>query len=231
MDGFTVAERILSSEGMRGVTVLMLTSAERSNDVRRCRELGLAAYLVKPVTQKELRSTLLRVLSGASAAGTAGIDKRVPIADSPLRILLAEDNAVNQKVAVAMLSRLGHHVVVAPDGQAAIDAYRREVFDIILMDVQMPVVSGYDATRAIRAIERTAGTRVPIIAMTARAMKGDRETCLEAGMDDYLSKPIHRQLVVEVIRRTLQSSASLSKRSDLEEPAAVELASGDGEVP
>jgi two-component system, sensor histidine kinase and response regulator len=231
MDGFTVAERILSGEGMRGVTVLMLTSAERSNDVRRCRELGLAAYLVKPVTQNELRTTLLRVLSGAPVAGVVSVDTRAPISDSPLRILLAEDNAVNQKVAVAMLSRLGHHVVVAPDGQAAIDAYRREVFDVILMDVQMPVLSGYDATRAIRAIERTAGTHVPIIAMTARAMKGDRETCLEAGMDDYLSKPIHRQLVMEVIRRTIQSSGSLSRPSDLDHAAALELATGDGEVP
>ena len=113
---------------------------------------------------------------------------------------------VNQKVAVSLLSRLGHEVTVAPDGQAAVDAYRRQPFDLILMDVQMPVLSGYDATRAIRQIEQTTGTHIPIVAMTARAMKGDRERCLEAGMDDYLSKPIHGKRVMEVIRRALSPS-------------------------
>ena len=124
-----------------------------------------------------------------------------------LRILLAEDNVVNQKVAVSLLSRLGHVVTVAANGQLAIDAYRSQTFDLILMDVQMPVLSGFDATAAIREIERHTGAHVPIVAMTARAMKGDRERCLQAGMDDYMSKPIQGQHVMEVIWRTLSSSA------------------------
>jgi signal transduction histidine kinase/CheY-like chemotaxis protein len=231
MDGFTVAERILSAAGLGSITILMLTSAERSSDVRQCRELGLAAYLVKPVAQRELRATVIKVLSGSPAVPVvATIDKRAPISDTPLRILLAEDNAVNQKVAVSLLSRLGHQVIVAADGQAAIDAYRRQVFDVILMDVQMPLVSGYDATRAIREIERTTGAHVPIIAMTARAMKGDRETCLQAGMDDYLSKPIHGQLVMEVIRRTLGTSPSSPAAAVLDQATALELVGGDHEA-
>ena len=119
IDGFMVAERIRGNPGLRDVTILMLTSAERSSDVRRCRELGLAAYLVKPVTQKELRATVVKVLVGrADAASRPALESSEPTSDRPLRILLAEDNAVNQKVAVSLLSRLGHEVTVAPDGQA-----------------------------------------------------------------------------------------------------------------
>ena len=124
IDGFMVAERIRANPGLRDMTVLMLTSAERSSDVRRCRELGLAAYLVKPVTQKELRATVVKVLAGTPALVSRprrGRASRRPT--RPLRILLAEDNVVNQKVAVSLLSRLGHEVTVAPTGQAAIDAY------------------------------------------------------------------------------------------------------------
>ena len=206
IDGFMVAERIRGNPGLRDVTILMLTSAQRSSDVRRCRELGLAAYLVKPVTQKELRAIVIKVLSNTPALVTSRLEVSEPPPDRTLRILLAEDNVVNQKVAVSLLSRLGHEVTVAPDGQVAIDAYRRQTFDLILMDVQMPVLSGYDATRAIREIEQTTGTHIPIVAMTARAMKGDRESCLDAGMDDYMSKPIQGKLLMEVIRRALSAS-------------------------
>ena len=233
IDGFMVAERIRGNPGVRDVTVLMLTSAERSSDVRRCRELGLAAYLVKPVTQKELRATIVKVLSGAPMLVTPKRDATEPILDPPLRILLAEDNVVNQKVGIALLSRFGHTVTVAPNGQAAIDAYRREPFDLILMDVQMPILSGYDATRAIRKIEQTTGTHIPIIAMTARAMKGDRESCLEAGMDDYMTKPIQAKLVVEVIRRAIPAPA-LSRLTHvgpgIDGAIALELVGGDVEA-
>ena len=125
IDGFMVAERIRDNPLLRDVTILMLTSAERSSDVRRSRELGLAAYLVKPVTQKELRATIVKVLSGTPALVAARASSATePTSDRPLRILLAEDNVVNQKVAVSLLSRLGHEVTVAPDGQAAVDAYQ-----------------------------------------------------------------------------------------------------------
>jgi two-component system, sensor histidine kinase and response regulator len=233
LDGFMVAERIHGNPGVQGVTILMLTSAERSSDIRRCRELGLAAYLVKPVMQKELRATVIQVLAGTSGLGERRLKVAAPEPELPLRILLAEDNVVNQRVAVSLLSRLGHEVTVAPDGRAAIEAYRGQGFDLILMDVQMPVLSGYDATRAIRQLEQATGTRIPIIAMTARVMKGDRERCLEAGMDDYLSKPIQGKLVMEVIRRTLSALSPLPGAAGapgINETTALELMGGDRET-
>jgi signal transduction histidine kinase/CheY-like chemotaxis protein len=235
IDGFMVAERIRGNPGLREVTILMLTSAERSSDVRRCRELGLAAYLIKPVTQKELRSTLGTVLAGGPALITARVEVKPAISEQPLRILLAEDNVVNQKVAVSLLSRLGHELTVAPNGQAALDAYRSQTFDVILMDVEMPVMSGYEATRAIRILEATTGAHMPIVAMTARAMKGDRERCLEAGMDDYLSKPIQGKLVMEAIRRTLSPSPHTSPApardtAAIDEATALALVGGDQEA-
>jgi two-component system, sensor histidine kinase and response regulator len=232
IDGFMVAEQIRGNPGLRDSTILMLTSADRSSDMRRCRELGLAAYLVKPITQKELRSTVVSVLSGTPTTLTPELDMSEPTFDRSLRILLAEDNVVNQRVAVSLLSRLGHEVTVAPDGQVGIEMYRRQPFDLILMDVQMPVLSGYDATRAIRQIEQTTGTHVPIIAMTARAMKGDRERCLEAGMDDYVSKPIHRRVMMDVIRRTLSPSPSPDgpEAPAIDDAIALELVGGDAEA-
>ena len=167
--------------------ILMLTSADRSGDARRCREMGLSAYLIKPITQKELRASLIAALSGVQARATA-ITPRVQTSRGPLRILLAEDNLVNQKVAVTLLAKLGHTVRVVDDGRAAVDAFKREAFDVILMDVQMPEMSGLEATAAIRQIEAGSGARIPIIAMTARAMKQDRDECLRAGMDEYLVK-------------------------------------------
>ena len=230
MDGFMVAERIHEHPGMGGVTVLMLTSAERSSDISRCRELGLAAYLIKPVTQKELRATIVRVLSGTPSLVVPAVETRAVAAERPLRILLAEENVVNQKVAVSLLSRLGHEVMVAPDGKAAVDAYRRHSFDVILMDVQMPLLSGFDATRVIREAEQASGTHVPIVAMTARAMKGDRERCLEAGMDDYISKPVQAREMMEIIWRTLARSPATPLTAAFDEAVALELVGGDEDV-
>jgi two-component system, sensor histidine kinase and response regulator len=232
MDGFMVAERILGTPEVRDVTILMLTSAERSSDVKRCRELGLAAYLVKPVMQKELRATVLKVLAGTPLLVVPRPEVSEPIPDRLLRILLAEDNVVNQKVAVSLLSRLGHEVVVASNGAAAVDAFRQQTFDLILMDVEMPIMSGYDATSRIREIEQTTGMRIPIVAMTARAMKGDRERCLDAGMDDYMSKPIQGSHVMEVIRRSL-SPATIGPEGPapfIDDTAALALVGGDRET-
>ena len=230
VDGFSVAERIRATPGLRDSTILMLTSADRTSDMRRCRELGLAAYIVKPVTQKELRNTVVKALSGRPAFASPWREVLERTSDRPLRILLAEDNVVNQKVAMSLLSRLGHDVTMAADGQAGIDLYRRQPFDLILMDVQMPILSGYDATRAIRQIERTTGTHIPIVAMTARAMTGDRERCLDAGMDDYMSKPIQRKQIIDVIRRTSAPGAGAraeAARLPIDDVIALELVGGD----
>jgi PAS domain S-box-containing protein len=192
MDGFALAERIGRDPGLVGATLMMLSSADRREDAARCRALGVAAYLTKPIRQ----STLLDAIM--SALGAAATVEDRPAAVRPvgrpcargLRVLLAEDNAVNQRLAVAVLEKRGHHVVVVGSGREALAALDREPFDAVLMDVQMPEMDGYEATAAIRAREAATGRHTPIIAMTAHAMKGDREHCLAAGMDGYVSKPL-----------------------------------------
>ena len=140
----------------------------------------------------------------------------IPVGDPgrPLRILLAEDHPVNQKLAVCLLEKRGHTVVIAADGEAAVDAAGRERFDLVLMDIQMPRLSGLEATAAIRAREQDAGAHVPIIAMTAHAMQGDRERCLEAGMDAYLSKPLLPALLFETIQAVVTAGAEADSTPD-----------------
>ena len=199
LDGFDVAERIRQQQTLAGATIMMLTSSGRYGDSSRCRELGVAAYVTKPITP----SDLLRAIHGAlerpdadlftaPAHGLAGCPRR-------LRVLLAEDNRVNQRVAMGLLGRRGHTVVVARNGREAISALEHETFDVVLMDVQMPEVGGFEATGAIRAREREKGGHVRIVAMTAHAMQGDREECLAAGMDDYLAKPAESRVLFAVI--------------------------------
>jgi CheY-like chemotaxis protein len=193
MDGFDVAEQIAMRPDLAGATIMMLTSSGRYGDVGRCRALGIAAYLTKPVGADDLYAAIGRVLQGGPKAIAA-----VHLADAPpaaarsrpLRILLAEDNVVNQRVAVGMLSARGHRITVATNGVEALAALAVGTFDLVLMDVQMPVMGGLEATAEIRRRERESGTRTRIVAMTAHAMRGDRDRCLAAGMDDYLSKPI-----------------------------------------
>ncbi len=199
VDGFALAEQVRREPDLTGATIMMLTSVCHPLDAARCRELGLAAYLIKPVKQSEL----LRAIRAALA--TASLVKRTPppliapsrrLALTPecggsLRILLAEDNTVNQRVATRMLEKSGHTVLVAENGKKALELLDREQVDLVLMDVQMPVMDGLEATALIRQRENGKGRRLPIIALTAHAMKGDRERCLAAGMDGYLAKPIH----------------------------------------
>jgi two-component system, sensor histidine kinase and response regulator len=193
MDGFTVAMHMQQDPALAGTTILMLSSADLAGDTARCREVGIARHLMKPITQAELWDAILTALGGAAptpAALPTISPLTEPSADGPLHILLAEDNRVNQRVALRTLEKQGHTVVVVGDGQAALTALAQAPFDLVLMDIQMPVLDGLAATAAIRAQERTQGTHVPIIAMTAHAMRGDRERCLAAGMDGYVTKPL-----------------------------------------
>ena len=193
LDGFSVAAEIGSRAELAGATIMMLTSSGHYGDSARCRELGIAAYLTKPVAQPDLLDSISAVLQGRDRWGGPIVD-RAALATTKVRVLLAEDNLVNCAVAVGLLTRRGHEVVVAANGLEAIEAIGRESFDVVLMDMQMPVMGGLEATARIRERERQSGThaRVRIVALTAHAMQGDRERCLEAGMDGYLAKPIDR---------------------------------------
>jgi CheY-like chemotaxis protein len=220
MDGFTLAERIKHDPALAGATIMMLTSAGQRGDAARCRELGVSAYLTKPIRQSELLNAIVTVLAQPSARrDRPSLVTRHSLREKrrPLRILLAEDNAVNQKLAVRLLEKHGHTVIVAGDGRealATLEKFSFDGFDLVLMDVQMPEMDGYKATAAIRERETATGKHLPIVAMTARAMKGDRERCLEAGMDEYISKPIEVEQLLAVIEGSVP--LSLKSRQPLE---------------
>jgi two-component system sensor histidine kinase/response regulator len=190
MDGFQLAARIRTSPGMTGSTIMMLTSADQMGDASRCRDLGVAAYLVKPIRQTELFSAFCRVLNKSAQISTASARNDVKVTSPLCRLLVAEDNRVNQTIAVRLLEKHGYSVTVADDGIAALQALKDNQFDLVLMDVQMPNMDGFEATARIRREERENGQHMPIVAMTAHALKGDEERCLAAGMDAYVSKPI-----------------------------------------
>lgn len=191
---------------------MILTSAGHRGDAARCQELGVAAYLLKPIRQSELREAIARVLGAREQKGAIPLITRYSLHDarepsSSLRVLLAEDNLVNQRLACRLLEKRGHAVAVAANGLEALQAVEKESFDLLFMDVQMPVMDGFEATAAIRKREKPGGTRLSIVALTAHAMKGDREKCLAAGMDGYLSKPIRPQELDEVLRKYLARPA------------------------
>jgi two-component system, sensor histidine kinase and response regulator len=202
-DGFMLVEQVQKlRDELPGLVTVMLTSGGQRGDGQRCKELGIAAYLIKPVLQADLLEALLRVLGPQSAAAKPRqLVTRHTLREgrAPLRVLLAEDNVVNQRVAVRLLQKEGHTVVVADDGAKALEALERGQFDLILMDVQMPVMDGIEATAAIREKEKSVGTRTPIVAMTAHAMAGDRQRFLSLGMDGYVSKPIHSRDLYDAI--------------------------------
>jgi len=206
MDGFTLIERIRQNPVLNAATIMMLTSAGQRGDAARCQELGVAAYLLKPVRQSELREAIARVLGAGSQSKGAPLITRYSLQDAressiPLRVLLAEDNAVNQRLAARLLQKRGHRVTIAGNGRGALEAFEKHAFDMILMDVQMPEMDGYEATEAIRKLEKHGGAQVTIIALTAHAMSGDRERCLAAGMDGYLTKPIRPSELDEVLQK------------------------------
>ena len=215
MDGFELGQRILAGAHHRNARIIMLTSVGRRGDASRCKQIGINAYLLKPVKKAELYDAIRMVLGAASDPQTdlrPGLVTRHAIRENRLlqarRILLVEDDETNQQVATHLLAKQGHEVTVAENGAAALGAMAADVFDIVLMDVQMPVMDGFTATQKIRDLEMTTGAlRTPIIAMTAHALKGDRERCLAAGMDDYITKPINASMLFDKIARWAQPTA------------------------
>jgi CheY-like chemotaxis protein len=200
-NGFALASAIREERGSTARLIMMLSSTDLHADIGRCREVGVTQYLLKPVRDSELRAAITTGLDATPHADGSGAGSEPgPMSTGrTLRILLAEDNVVNQRLVVRLLTKRGHSVQVAGDGQEAIRTLAQEPFDLILMDVQMPEVDGCEATRRIRAAERATGGHVPIIALTAHAMEGDQERCLEAGMDTYLTKPIQSRELFRVI--------------------------------
>jgi two-component system sensor histidine kinase/response regulator len=220
---------------------MMLSSMDRDATSIQCRELGIATYLVKPVRQAELWKAVTKALGYKESPN---VPRRVKsgkkedamqtgiVGSGPaLKVLLAEDNAINAKVARTLLEKKGHTVVLAQDGEAVLELHGRETFDLILMDVQMPEMDGYEATRLIREDEKKTGRRIPILAMTAHAMKGDRERCIDAGMDGYVSKPVRAEELYESIRSVITGNTKSENPSTGEIPLnlsrALEGVDGD----
>jgi len=206
VDGFMLVEQIQRSPDLSGLVTIMLTSGGQRGDGARCKELGISAYLIKPVLQADLLEALLQVLAcRPSSNQKPEVITRHSLREArlPLRILLAEDNLVNQKLASRLLEKHGHTVVVAADGAQALHTLEKQRFDLVLMDAQMPVMDGFEATAAIRRLEENTSAHIPIIAMTAHAMVGDRQRCLNAGMDGYLAKPVHADELFETIDMVL----------------------------
>lgn len=225
VDGLTVATELRNDPQLQSLPIIMLSSACNQETLQRSRQLNLDAYLLKPVKQAELRRVVEEVvgrLGPTAEQGAADVPSQP--AGGGCRILLAEDNAVNQKLACRLLEKQGHTVIVAPDGAAAVAAWEREPFDIILMDVQMPNVDGLQATAIIREREAGTGRHIPIIAMTAHALAGDRERFLAAGMDDYISKPIDMNRLTALLNRYRPTGAGATR------PTPVETASGSNRV-
>lgn len=209
MDGFALIAAIKGDAELAEATIMMLTSIGQRGDAARCRELGVAAYLVKPIRQSELFKAIVQILGQPSAAERERtLVTRHTLGESRtrLRVLLAEDNPVNQKVAARLLEKRGHAVKVAGNGREALAALEKETFDLVLMDVQMPEMDGFEATTAIRAQEKEGGGHLRIIAMTAHAAKEDRERCLAAGMDHYVPKPIQPQELFEAVEASRAAS-------------------------
>jgi len=218
-DGFALAQKVQTNRALCGSMIMMLTSADRPEDLARCQQYGISAYLIKPIKQSELLDAIVLAVGASSPlAASATATSSTKQTAQPKSILLAEDSLINQKLAIGLLERWGHRVTVANDGEEAVRLSAEQPFDLILMDVQMPSLDGLDATRVIRSRERETGRHVPIVAMTAHAMKGDRERCLEVGMDGYLMKPIRAEQLFRQIEEISGSTPAV-------EPSAVTVAS------
>ena len=216
-DGFALVKRIKADRRFKSTPIVMLTSAARPDDVARCRRLGVALHVTKPIKQSDLLDAIVSVIGEriAHTGRTRTVPKTRP-ARRHLRILVAEDNAVNRALAVRTLEKRGHRVETAANGRVAIEKIEnaKRPFDVVLMDVQMPDIDGLAATVTIRQRERLAGTHVPIVALTAHAMSGDRERCLAAGMDSYLTKPVRPVDLVEAVEKIAQAGRQAGAGQD-----------------
>jgi CheY-like chemotaxis protein/HPt (histidine-containing phosphotransfer) domain-containing protein len=231
LDGFTLAQQLQSDAPLAGPVILMLAAPQRHSRAKRCRDLG-ALCLEKPVSQSDLLSLIVEALGirqQAVKAADAAQAAVSPVASRSLRVLLAEDTPANQKLAGYLLNKRGHRVELVQNGRQALEAVGREEFDAVLMDLQMPVMDGLQATRAIRKLQDPKRARLPIIAMTAHALKGDLERCLAAGMDGYISKPIKRDELIEMVERLAEkttggalASAAAPDRSASPSPQPME---------
>jgi PAS domain S-box-containing protein len=242
VDGFMFARRIKQDRRLQGVPVIMLTSMGRPDDAKG-RSSAVQAYLTKPVKHSDLLDAFAGIFGGLTQPGTAPPvtpADEAPGPRKPLRVLVAEDNAVNRKLVTTLLRQRRHLVKAVEHGRAAVDAVHSGGWDVVLMDLQMPEMGGLEATQRIRATERTTGARVPIIALTAHAMPGDRERCLAAGMDDYLSKPIDVSRMIATVERlgratpgapaggpAAPASAAVQDATLFDEAAALRFAGGD----
>jgi len=205
-DGFALVEEIRQDSELQDAIVIMLTSGDDVGDLDRCEQLGVAARLLKPIKQSELFDAIMQSL-GECVFESEPLEVDAPEREQrSLDVLVAEDSLVNQKLVKAILDGRGHRVTLASDGEEALTAVQDQNFDVVLMDVQMPVMDGFEAVAKIREMERSNGGHTPIVALTAHAMKGDRERCLEAGMDGYVSKPIHSKQLFEVIATVLETA-------------------------
>ena len=239
MDGFTLAELIGGNPGLAGPTMIMISSAARTGDAERCRNLGIIRHMTKPVIKSELFDTIVDALGEDADEPEVLQEDLSGLIGPPLHILLVEDGLINQRVATGFLERAGHTVSLANNGKEAVDATEQQDFDLVLMDVQMPVMDGHEATAIIRQREKESGGHLKIIAMTAAAMKGDRDRCLQAGMDAYVSKPIDLEELFKTI--AVQTGALPDTDSDVasdagkvaadDAPDAVDFTAAQANVP
>jgi two-component system, sensor histidine kinase and response regulator len=229
MDGFAVARQIRDNSEWAGTPVIMLTSASQPGDITTCQDLGIDAYLMKPIKQTDLANSIHAVLRKrhGTRETVPQVHKQLEKGDpsislASLRVLLVEDNLVNQRLAARLLEKRGCVVVVAENGKAALATLEKKEFDLVLMDVQMPEMDGLEATNRIRAMEQKTGRHLPILAMTAHAMKGDQERCLRAGMDAYVTKPLHPHDLFQAIERMMTSSQPVPVESERSEGVAAQ---------
>ncbi|MBJ6727160.1 hybrid sensor histidine kinase/response regulator [Geomesophilobacter sediminis] len=215
LDGWELARQVREHQSYQGVQMVMMQSAGVRSG-KRCRELGVEGYLSKPVILDELRDALVTILQGSGLALDEPANSRADRAHrSPRSVLVADDVEINREIVRIILEKDGHWVAEACDGCEAVELYRNGTFDIVFMDMQMPVMDGYEATRAIRALEQQTGRKTPIVAMTAYALKGDRDKCIEAGADDYLAKPAQPAEVVALLERL--AGGAVEAKEQLEE--------------
>lgn len=225
-DGFALAQQLREDPVLESLPIVLLISGNRPGQAARCEQLRVEAFLLKPVHQVELFAAVTRALLGSKAESERGAVDGLgrPLPQKSLRILLAEDSLVNQRLAVALLTKVGHSVTVVETGREAVEAFREGQFDLILMDVQMPVLDGCQATREIRQYEQEHGARrIPIVAMTAHAMKGDKERCLAAGMDEYIAKPIRSRLLYEKLEQVSSGGQVDAAENELRQSAEVRI--------